>query len=136
MENKLILNHYSVCFDDSPCAFCLLAPAKNAFGITIDFRFVYVNKAVAELMGIALEQMQDNLFYTVFPNAGKKWLILLGKAVDERTTGTLSEFNPTKEQYLQIRYYSPESGYCACCIQEITNHQRNADRLHAVIEYF
>ncbi|GAA0266446.1 hypothetical protein GCM10008922_26900 [Faecalicatena contorta] len=136
MENELILNHYSVCFDDSPCAFCLLAPARNAFGITIDFRFVYVNKAVAELMGIALEQMQDNLFYTVFPNAGKKWLMILGKAVDERTTGTLSEFNPTKEQYLQIRYYSPKSGYCACCIQEITNHQRNADRLNAVNDIF
>lgn len=57
-------------------------------------------------------------------------------AAKTKGTAPLVEYDVARDQYIQIRFYSPAPGYYACCLQEVTAQQNSAARLNAVLDIF
>lgn len=66
MADSLNLQQYQACFDNSPCAFCILSPIKDDSGEITDLHFAYVNEAAARLVNCPLKKMQNGRYYSVF----------------------------------------------------------------------
>lgn len=45
-------------------------------------------------------------------------------AAKTKGTAPLVEYDVARDQYIQIRFYSPAPGYYACCLQEVTAQQK------------
>ncbi|MDO4478724.1 MAG: PAS domain-containing protein [Lachnospiraceae bacterium] len=104
--------------DDMPAAFCVIQLLFDEKGKGIDFIFRYCNKAMEALENKTLEEMLDQSFYEIFPNADPKWLISYANVALNGTTCTIRDYSPEVDKTLVIRCYQPMEGLCACLLLE------------------
>lgn len=116
MESGL-KGHFATCFDKNPCAFCVLSPIGEELYIE------YANEAMAKMTGISLESMQDHLYSEVFGMVAPEWSDICMDVIKNGTSGS------AEGEHIQLQYYSPEPGYCACIMTPV----RQASTLESVL---
>ena len=94
MENKERLDDFRACFDDSPQPSCIIEMLKDDHGNFADFRFVYLNRALARLEGFDAEYVNGKCFYKLFDNADRKWLDFYGRAASAGAGISIVDYSP------------------------------------------
>ena len=104
--------------DNMPAAFCVIQLLFDKSGQGIDFIFRYCNKAMESLEKKTLDEMMDQSFYEIFPNADPKWLISYANVALNGTTCSLKDYSPEVDKTLTIHCFQPMEGFCACLLLE------------------
>ena len=120
-------------FGSMPQAFCLLEILLDSNKMPYDFRFLYLNNAMAQLEGFPKEELTGSRFYQLFPKGDRKWMGFFYGAAFERKTYRLRRFySPEIYKYLRISCYPwPGSSLCACLVTdetELVQAERNVHR--------
>ena len=113
MENTERLDDFRACFDDSPQPSCIIEMLKDDHGNFADFRFVYLNRALARLEGFDAEYVNGKCFYKLFDNADRKWLDFYGRAASAGAGISIVDYSPEIDKYLCVFSYRLAEGYCA-----------------------
>lgn len=120
MENTERLDDFRACFDDSPQPSCIIEMLKDDHGNFADFRFVYLNRALARLEGFDAEYVNGKCFYKLFDNADRKWLDFYGRAASAGAGISIVDYSPEIDKYLCVFSYRLAEGYCACLLSDVT----------------
>ncbi len=102
--------------DNMPAAFCVIELVFDAEGHGVDFVFRYCNKEMEVVEGKTINEMVDNSFYKVFPNADKKWLVAYADVAVNGRKRYLHDFSPEINKTLFVRCFQPMEGFCACLL--------------------
>ena len=102
--------------DNMPIAFCVIELLLNKDGTGVDFIFRYCNKQMEIVEGKTIEEMLNNSFYKVFPNADKKWLAAYSDVAVNGGVRYINDYSPEIDKNLFITCYQPMDGYCACIL--------------------
>ena len=147
MGTKFEVEHYHACFDAGSCAFCIWGPVEDEAEEIRDFKLAYANEATAKILGISLKQLQTRSFCDLFPTADSKWKRLLENTATRGTAEAAAICPLAGGRQLQALCFSPEPGYCACCLQEVRNPepwklqdpqeaQEGAEQINAALDIF
>jgi AcrR family transcriptional regulator len=113
------LQAYKACYDHSSLAFCVIDLLyDNAKNIS-DFKFIYVNSALAKLENKTIEELLNHSFYSVFKNSEKKWLDYYVRVAIDGVPGNFTEFSPEIGKSLNIQAYQISFGRCGCLLSVV-----------------
>lgn len=129
------LSAYKECFDNSPLAFCVIDVLKDSDGKVVDFAFVYLNKALADLEGKHMEDLWGKHFYQIFDNTDVKWLDFYGSVAYGGQSNTFDEFSPEINKCLHISCYQISNGRCGCLLTDITDKKEMEALLELQMKY-
>lgn len=104
--------------NEMPVAFCVIQLIFDNQGKGIDFIFRYCNKAMESLEKKTLDEMLNQSFYEIFPNADPKWLISYANVALNGTTCSIKDYSPEVDKSLIIHCFQPMEGFCACLLLE------------------
>jgi hypothetical protein len=104
--------------DKMPIAFCVLELLLDTEGHGIDFRFRYVNDAMAKFDNVNVDQLVNQSFYEIFKNGDKKWLIAYADVALNGGTRIIKDYSPEFDKNLTIYCFQPHEGFCACALLE------------------
>lgn len=121
MRHKI--EEFRVCFDNSPVPFCVLHMLRDENNEPCDFEFVYLNRALAELEGVAYEKLDGHRFYEVFKNADRKWLAFYAQAACGGKTHSMKDYSPEIKKYLTVLSYPVREDYCASMLSDDTAYE-------------
>lgn len=88
-----IRNRFSI-LDNMPIAFCVIELIFNNDGHGIDFVFRYCNNEMAVIEGKTIEEMMNHSFFSVFPNADKKWLVAYTDVAVNGSSRYIRDYSP------------------------------------------
>lgn len=88
-----IRNRFSI-LDNMPIAFCIIELIFNNDGHGIDFVFRYCNNEMAVIEGKTIEEMMNHSFFSVFPNADKKWLVAYTDVAVNGSSRYIRDYSP------------------------------------------
>lgn len=115
LSNVDIANRFSI-LDNMPAAFCVIELVFNKDGAGIDFIFRYCNKEMENIEGKTIDEMMNNSFYKVFPNADKKWLVAYSNVAITGKSTSFKDYSPEIGEDLLINCFQPMEGFCACLL--------------------
>lgn len=107
-------------FDKSEVAFCVIQILLDNAGEPYDWKFTYLNEALARLEGKEKDELLGNTFFTIFPNADRKWFKYYYVAAYEDKNVSFEEISEEIGLYLKIYCVPIKKGYCGCIIEDIT----------------
>lgn len=130
------MKEYHKLFDEAPIAFTIIEVLRGETGEAIDFIFRYANDACVQLEGLTREQMMDQRFFEVFPNADKKWLSIYGETAFTGKKNVVTELSPEIDKTLHIECYQLAEGFCACVLTDVTEEVRRRQALDIAQESY
>lgn len=113
-----IRERFSV-LDNMPVAFCVVELVFNHDGAGIDFIFRYCNKEMEILEGKTIEEMMNNSFCKVFPNADKKWFAAYTDVAINGVERHINDYSPEIDKDIYVRCFQPLEGFCACLLTPV-----------------
>ncbi len=120
--------------DNIPIAFCVIELVFNKDGLGVDFVFRYSNKQMEYVEGKKIDEMVNHSFYTVFPNADKKWLVTYTDVAINGSYRCIRDFSTEIKKDLFIQCFQPIKGFCGCLITPVDEmlHALPADTTHSL----
>ena len=128
-------NHLTMGFDHSDTAYCIIKVELDENNRPFDWRFVYLNDALARLEGIPKEQMLNKKFFDIFPAGDKKWLNYYYPAAFENKSFVFEELSEEIGIYLKVQCFPVDKGYCGCILEDARSSremQRNTADLEMI----
>lgn len=113
-----IRNRFSI-LDNMPIAFCVIELVFNNDGHGMDFVFRYCNKEMEVIEGKTIEEMMNHSFFSVFPNADKKWLVAYTDVAVNGSPCYIRDYSPEIEKEIFVRCFQPVEGFCACLLTPV-----------------
>ncbi len=89
-------------------------------GKPIDFRFIDVNDSWETVMGVKKEVVLGNRVMELFPNTEEYWIDLYGKVAITGKPIRFENYASELDKYLLSNVYSPDPGYFAVIVEDIT----------------
>ena len=119
-------------FSTMPEAFALFEVLLDPIKDPYDFRFLYLNEAMAKLMGFAKQNLLGSKYYQIFPDGDRKWLTFYYDAAFNRKQHILRKFYSREiKKYLRIVCYPwPGANLCACLFSDETDYVKADKRLY------
>lgn len=105
--------------DNMPIAFCVIELVFNNDGHGVDFVFRYCNKEMEIIEGKTIDEMINHSFFTVFPNADKKWLVAYTDVAVNGNCRYIRDYSPEIEKEIFVRCFQPREGFCACLLTPV-----------------
>jgi PAS domain-containing protein len=88
---------------------------------SIDFFFRYCNQSFEEMRGSKLEQISGKPFYSVFPSADKKWVVVHSDVAINGNVRTVKVYSHDMKKHLRVYCYQPKPGFCASILTEVND---------------
>lgn len=101
----------------------------NDAGKAIDYKYLDVNDAFEDLIGKSKEDIVSKRILDVFPNTDRSQIAKYGTVALEGTTLNFEEYSQDLDKYFNVIAYSPNPGYFATIIIDITKHKKNQAEL-------
>lgn len=119
-------------FGTMPEAFALFEVLLDPIKEPYDFRFLYLNKAMAKLLGFDKKNLLGARYYQIFPEGDRKWLTFYYDAAFNRKQHILRKFYSREiKKYLRIICYPwPGANLCACLFLDETDYVKSDKRLY------
>ena len=128
---------YRNIFKHSPGAYALHEVVVNEAGGAGDFRFLEVNEAYEELVGMQAEDILGRLASEVFPGLESEPLIeILGRVAEMQEPIRFEHFSAALQKHLDISSFSPRHGQFATIVSDVTNRKRTEETLRLRTAYF
>lgn len=113
-----IQSRFSI-LDNMPIAFCVIELVFNQDGHGMDFVFRYCNKEMEVIEGKTIEEMMNHSFFSVFPNADRKWLVAYTDVAVNGKPCYIRDYSPEIEKEIFVRCFQPLEGFCACLLTPV-----------------
>lgn len=117
-ENDLKLGK---AFDQSSTLFCILKAEVDDKGEPVDWRFVYLNEALAKVEGFPREYLTGKLFSEVFPGKKSRNLIPYYEAAFKHKSGENIFYSEVLQRPLKVYSFPIAPGYCGCVSEDATS---------------
>lgn len=127
-----IRNRFSI-LDNMPIAFCVIELIFNNDGHGIDFVFRYCNNEMAVIEGKTIEEMMNHSFFSVFPNADKKWLVAYTDVAVNGSSRYIRDYSPEINKEIFVRCFQPLEGFCACLLTPVDDLNKVLPAMHLPI---
>lgn len=114
--------HYAA-FDALPIAFTDIEMVFNEEHFATDWRFRYVNPALAKLEKLPKEKLLENSFRTLFPNMDDKWLCAYERTALYGETLEIMDYSLEIDTYLKIICFPTFRGHCGCLLFDLSQIQ-------------
>jgi PAS domain S-box-containing protein len=89
-------------------------------GTPWDYRFLMVNKAFEQMIGVKADDIVGQTASTLFPGQGSDLLVHFERVVLSGSSETFEYTHPPSGRVYSLRTFRPEAGRFACLITEIT----------------
>jgi hypothetical protein len=116
-----------------PIAFCVIELIFNNDGHGIDFVFRYCNNEMAVIEGKTIEEMMNHSFFSVFPNADKKWLVAYTDVAVNGSSRYIRDYSPEINKEIFVRCFQPLEGFCACLLTPVDDLNKALPAMHLPI---
>ena len=127
-----IVQDFSI-LDNMPIAFCVIELIFNNDGHGIDFVFRYCNNEMAVIEGKTIEEMMNHSFFSVFPNADKKWLVAYTDVAVNGSSRYIRDYSPEINKEIFVRCFQPLEGFCACLLTPVDDLNKALPAMHLPI---
>lgn len=117
-ENDLKLGK---AFDKSTTLFCVLKIEVDKAGEPVDWRFVYLNDALAKVEGFPKEYLTGKLFSEVFPGKERRNLIPYFEAAFRQKSSENVFYSEAVQKHLKVYSFPIVPGYCGCVSEDATS---------------
>lgn len=124
-----IQNRFSI-LDNMPIAFCVIELVLNKDSHGMDFIFRYCNKEMEVIEGKTIEEMMNHSFFSVFPNADKKWLVAYTDVAVNGTPRYIRDYSPEIKKEIFVRCFQPLEGFCACLLSPVDDLDKALPAIH------
>lgn len=86
----------------------------------MDFLVRYCNREMARMEGVAPQDIL-NQSVTGLPNVGSpKWMAIFADVAIHGSTRTIEDAMESTEQYMQLKCFQPQPGFCTCLLLDLT----------------
>ena len=111
--------HYAA-FDSLPIAFTDIEMVFNEEHEVTDWKFRYVNDALARVEKLSREDLLSHSFRELFPCMDDKWLCTYERTALYGEVLEINDFSPEIDTYLKIICFPTFVGHCGCLIFDLT----------------
>lgn len=119
---------YRALFDHMLNAFNVRKVIVNSAGRPVDLEYVDVNPAYEEMFGLRAADVVGRRITEIFPgfeNEPFNWLQMLGDVALTGQPAIVEEYFAGRDKWLRLEAYSPEKGFVAAVMQDITDNKRS-----------
>jgi PAS domain S-box-containing protein len=120
-------HHFQQLFHSIQEGFSLRQILTDESGRAIDFRFLAVNPAFAELAGVRPDQVVGRTIKELRPGVEPEWLEAFGRVALMGESLRVEHFSPYLQRWFQMHAFSPEPGQFAVLSLDITDRKRMAE---------
>lgn len=113
------LQPYKECYNNSSLPFCVIELIYDKLRKPTDFKFLYLNKALADIEGKSVDDLLNHQFYSVFTNSSKQWLSYCKTVAEDGVPGNFTEYSSKIGKVLNIQAYQISPGRCGCLLSII-----------------
>lgn len=107
-------------FDFNPMPFSVVHVECDVHGTPVDWMFVYVNNAFAQVQGLARDAMINRCFSEVFPQRAMGWVEYYSSPAFGGAPVEISEVHESTGVYFDISVCpTHERGFCTCMLRDI-----------------
>lgn len=118
VDEDSLISAFSV-LDNMPIPFCVAELVFDQNGNSIDFRFCYVNDALADMEALSKAQLLSQSFYSIFKHADRKWLVACADIALNGKSRVFQDYTSELNKMLTIYCFQPAEGFCACAFMEL-----------------
>ena len=123
VNDMSLMSAFSV-LDNMPIPFCVAELVFDQKGNSIDFKFCYVNEAMADMEGLSKEQLLSQSFYSIFRHGDRKWLVAYADIALNGGSRVFKDYSSEINKMLTIYCFQPAEGYSACAFMELPMDER------------
>ena len=123
---------YRALFEHMQNAFNIRKVIVDSDGRPIDLEYVDVNPAFERMYGLRAADVVGRRLAEVFPGANKEpvnWIKILGEVAITRQPITIEAYFKGGDKWIRLEAYSPEQGFVASVMQDITESKRSEEQL-------
>jgi len=120
-------HHFQQLFNSIQEGFSLRQIITDESGRATDFRFLAVNPAFAELVGVRQDQMVGHTIRELMPGVEPEWIETFGRVALQGETLRVDHFSAHLQRWFQMHAFSPEPGQFAVLSLDITDRKRLAE---------
>ena len=106
--------------EEMPVAFCTLQVELNELGRPKDFRFLYSNRAHADLLGVKPGELVGRRYSDVYAKCQQGWLDWLYETAYLGIPHTTSRWNDYAGKFLLTNTFQVAEGQCGCVVHDLT----------------
>jgi diguanylate cyclase (GGDEF)-like protein len=113
-------------FNQYPSPFFIIKPMMEK-GITYNFKYLYVNPALAEFLGMATEELIGHTYQECFGTGEQDWLDRFADTAMEKKHFFVNEFSYTvgRKIYAELFHIMPD--LCGCIIHDFQDIQNDLE---------
>ena len=83
--------------------------------------------------GKTIEEMMNHSFFSVFPNADKKWLVAYTDVAVNGSSRYIRDYSPEINKEIFVRCFQPLEGFCACLLTPVDDLNKALPAMHLPI---
>ena len=122
-------------FDNMHDAFALHEIICDADGAAVDYKFLAVNPAYEQMMGMQRDQLLGRRVLEIFPNIGQSWITLCGEVASRGDRRNLKQYSKIIDRHLAMSIYSPSAGRFAILAIDVTDEKLHAQTVERLAYY-
>ena len=122
---------YRSLFGNMISGFALHKIICDESGKAVDFRFIEINSAYADLTGFSAEQTVGRLASEILPDMKPAWLEACGQVALQGEPCSFDEYSPRLDRYFHAWAFSPEAGQFAVILLDVTAQRKTQEALRA-----
>lgn len=116
--------NYQLLFNQMVDAFALHEIICDNQGVPVDYRFLGINKAFEEMIGVKAEDILGKTVLEIFPNTEAYWIETYGKVALTGESVSFENYATSTDKFFRVMAYQPAPMQFACTFSDVTNQKR------------
>ena len=124
MERRKIEGKYRILFNEMLDGFAVHEIVCDPSGTPIDFRFLTVNPAFEQLVGISADKVIGKMASEIMPGIQEEWIEIFYRVAMTGKPTHFDEYSSFFGRYFEMTVFSPEPKQFACIFSDITDRKK------------
>jgi PAS domain S-box-containing protein len=120
---------YRNMFENINEGFAICDMVYDATGEPVDYRFILVNTALKQFIGLPEDQLIGKNARSILPNIDQKIIEFFGRVASTREPIQFENYSSNLDKWFNISAYSPREGKVAYLAQDITERKKAEEAL-------
>lgn len=137
-DNTIALDEhaYKHLFDNVNANFALHEIILNGDGKALDYRFLDVNSALAESVGLNPNDMIGKTARELFPSTEQYWLDKFAQVADSGKAAVYENYSVEVDRHYEMKIFSPRKGLFGILATDITEQVMSRNNLKQLKDHF
>ena len=123
------LNDYKRLFDAMLDGYAIHELVYDDSGQAVDYRFIDVNPAFEQILGVSREKILGKTVLNVFPQTEKYWIETYANVVKTGTPFTFTNYSQSFGKYFKVTAFSPGPRQFVTIFMDITDQMKSNEEL-------